>query len=141
MELLPEEVRKLLPPLYSQEHEQDPMVYVKFFHPNSHWTWYAIEFDPNHGMFFGWVYGDYPELGYFSLTELEEFKDPLGIGVERDAHFTPMRLSEVKKLHPETPPPPPEREGAARSWFVVPTAKQSTFGQPVHPPQSRGHEC
>ena len=68
MTLFPEEIRKQLPPLYSQEHEQDPMVYVKFFHPNSHWTWYATEFDPYHGMFFGWVYGDYPELGYFSLN-------------------------------------------------------------------------
>ena len=103
MELFPEEIRKQLPLLYSQEHEQDPMVSAKFFHPNSHWTWYAIEFDPNHGMFFGWVYGDYPELGYFSLTELEEVKDQLGIGVERDEHFTPMKLSEVKKLHPDTP--------------------------------------
>ncbi len=103
MELLPEEVRKQLPPLYSQEYEQDPMVYVKFFHPNSYWTWYATEFDPQQGIFFGWVYGDFPELGYFSLAELEEVKDPLGMGIERDLHFTPMRLSEVKKLHPDTP--------------------------------------
>src|SRR6266568_7055376 len=103
MELLTAELRKKLPPLYSQEHEQDPMVYVKFFHPNSHWTWYATEFDPIQGIFFGWVYGDFPELGYFSLSELEEFKDQLGLGIERDEHFKPMRLSEVKQLHLETP--------------------------------------
>ncbi len=104
MELLTAELRKKLPPLYSQEHEQDPMVYVKFFHPNSHWTWYATEGSPQDGDFilFGWVYGDFPELGYFSLSELEVFKDPLGIGIERDEHFTPMKLSEVKKLHPDT---------------------------------------
>src|SRR5438045_7266902 len=102
MELLPEEVRKALPPLYSQEHEQDPMVYVKFFHPSSHWTWYATEFD-RQDTFFGWVYGDFPELGYFSLSELSEVKDPMGRGIERDAQFPPMRLSEVKRLHPETP--------------------------------------
>ena len=29
---------------------------------------------------------------------------PLGMGIERDLHFTPMRLSEVKKLHAERPP-------------------------------------
>ncbi len=102
MELLPEEVRKALPPLYSQEHEEDPMVYVKFFHPHSHWTWYALEFDGT-DIFFGWVYGDFPELGYFSLSELSEVRDPLGIGIERDAQFTPMRLSEVKQLHPAMP--------------------------------------
>ena len=100
--LLPKEMREHLPLLYSQEHEKDPMVYVKFFHPNSHWTWYATEFD-GLDLFFGWVYGDFPELGYFTLTELEEFKDQLGLGIERDEHFTPMRLSEVKQLHPEAP--------------------------------------
>jgi hypothetical protein len=111
MELLPEEVRKQLPPLYSQEHEQDPMVNVKFFHPNSHWTWYAYEGSPEGDdfIFFGWVYGDYPELGYFALSELQSVKDPLGLGIERDLHFTPMKLSEVKKLHAPTPPTRPPR--------------------------------
>ena len=43
IELLPEELRKQLPPLYSQENEQDPMVSIKFFHPLAPMTWYAIE--------------------------------------------------------------------------------------------------
>ena len=43
MELLTQELREQLPPLYSQEKEQDPMVMCKFFHPLSPWTWYAIE--------------------------------------------------------------------------------------------------
>ena len=119
MELLPEEVRKQLPPLYSQEHEPDPMVWVKFFHPMSHWTWYAYEGSPVDAdgyydtdkekvdfLFFGWVYGDYPELGYFSLSELESVS-VMGLGIERDLHFTPVKLSEVKKLHAPTPPAPP----------------------------------
>ena len=46
MELFPEEVRTQLPPLYSQEHVEDPMVICKFFHPLSHWTWYAYEGSP-----------------------------------------------------------------------------------------------
>jgi|GEM_PF-248867 len=110
MELLPDEIRKKLPPLYAQEHEKDPMVYVKFFHPLSHWTWYATEgsSEDDDFIFFGWVYGDFPELGYFSLNELESVKDPLGLGIERDLHFTPKRLSEVKKLHTESPPRQPD---------------------------------
>src|SRR6266852_3107167 len=32
--LLPKEIVEQLPPLYSQENEQDPMVICKFFHPN-----------------------------------------------------------------------------------------------------------
>ena len=119
MELLPEEVRKQLPPLYSQEHVADPMVICKFFHPLSHWTWYAYEGSPVDAdgyydtdkekvdfLFFGWVYGDFPELGYFSLSEMQAVQ-VMGLGIERDEHFTPKKLSEVKKLHPATPPTQP----------------------------------
>jgi len=104
--LLPPDIAATLPPLRSQEDVADPIVMVKFFHPMSHWTWYATEFD-GEDIFFGWVYGDFPELGYFSLAELEGVQGPLGIGIERDEQFTPMPLSEVKKLHAETPPAPP----------------------------------
>src|SRR6266496_5960451 len=118
MELFPEEVRKQLPPLYSQEHVEDPMVICTFFHPLSHWTWYAYEGSPVDAdgyydtdkekvdfLFFGWVYGDYPELGYFSLSELESV-NVMGLGIERDLYFKPLRLSEVRKLHAPTPPAP-----------------------------------
>src|SRR5947207_4410146 len=84
MELFPEELKQQLPPLYSQEHVEDPMVMCKFFHPLSHWTWYAYEGSPVDAdgyydtdkekvdfLFFGWVYGDSPELGYFSLNEMQ----------------------------------------------------------------------
>ena len=51
----------MLPPLYSQEHETDPMVMYKFFHPLSNMTWYAIEFD-GEDIFFGWVHSYQPAL-------------------------------------------------------------------------------
>lgn len=100
MKLLTQELRRQLPPLYSQEKEADPMVYAKFFHPLSSWTWYATEGSPEGDdfIFFGWVYGDVPELGYFSLNEMEGVKI-MGLGIERDLHFQPTKLSEVKKLH------------------------------------------
>lgn len=111
MQLLTEELKKQLPPLYSQEHVKDPMVICKFFHPLSNMTWYATEGSPvdEDGyydtdkekvdfLFFGWVHSDFPELGYFSLSEMQEVK-VMGLGIERDLHFTPMKLSEVKKLH------------------------------------------
>ena len=111
MELLPKELREQLPPLYSQEHVEDPMVICKFFHPLSHWTWYAYEGSPVDAdgyydtdkekvdfLFFGWVYGDDLELGYFSLNEMQAVHVG-GLGIERDLHFTPKKLSEVKKEH------------------------------------------
>jgi len=100
MELLPEEVRSHLPPLYSQEHEPDPLVICKFFHPLSNMTWYATEgsVEGDDFIFFGWTHSDNPELGYFSLNEMQAVQ-VRGLGIERDEHFTPMKLSEVKKLH------------------------------------------
>ena len=98
MKLLTKEIRDKLPPLYSQEKVEDPMVWVKFFTPDSNWTWYATEFDGK-DTFFGWVVGFEKELGNFSLKELESARGPMGLAIERDKWFTPQPLSEVKKLH------------------------------------------
>src|SRR5687768_9948832 len=95
MKLLTDELRQQLPPLYSQEHEPDPLVICKFFTPWSSWTWYAIEFD-GEDIFFGWVEGLDTELGYFSLSELEEVRGPAGLDIERDVNFVPCRLSEIR---------------------------------------------
>lgn len=92
MKLLTKELLAKLPPLYATEHEQDPMVWVKFFYPSHPWTWYGIEYDGK-DLFFGFVDGDFPELGYFSLTELTQTRDPWGMPLERDLYFQPCRLS------------------------------------------------
>jgi len=100
MELLTQELRQQLPPLYSQEAVADPLVICKFFTPDAQWTWYALEFD-GEDVFFGWVVGFEQELGYFRLSELESVRGPLSLQIERDVHFPPTRLSEVKRLHEE----------------------------------------
>lgn len=102
MELMTKELREQVPPLYATEDEKDPMLVCKFFHARSGWTWYAIEFDGD-DLFFGLVEGHFTELGYFSLSELEGFRDGWGLGIERDIHFEPKRLSEVRDdwLKPE----------------------------------------
>lgn len=51
MDLLPEEVRRALPKLYSQEHVPDPVVFAKFFTPDSGWTWFATEGEEEDGDF------------------------------------------------------------------------------------------
>lgn len=98
MKLLTNELRKALPALYAKENEKDPLVICKFFLPMTKWAWYATEFDGN-DTFFGYVAGDFPELGYFSLKELEEVEGPYGLGIERDMYFDPQLLSEIKRLH------------------------------------------
>jgi len=114
MKLLTKELRKKLPPLYSQEKNEDPMLLVKFFHPMSSWAWYATEGSPVDGngikiggddgvpdgteeadfLFFGFVDGHEGELGYFSLSELESVS-VMGLGIERDLCWEPRRLSKV----------------------------------------------
>lgn len=38
-------------------------------------------------LFFGYVIGLEAELGYFSLSELEQIRGALGLPVERDLYF------------------------------------------------------
>jgi hypothetical protein len=95
MKLITKELRKKLPPLGATENDPDPMVHCKFFYPDFGWTWYGIEFDGK-DIFFGFVDGDFPELGDFSLSELKSNRGILGFSIERDRWFKPCRLSELR---------------------------------------------
>lgn len=96
MKLLTKELLKKLPALYSQDGKGDEAVaYAKFFTPDSNWTWYATEFDPETGTFFGLVDGAEKELGYFTLAQLESVRGGFGLPVERDRYFSPTKLSEL----------------------------------------------
>ena len=95
MGLLTPDIRNQLPKLRDQEEVDDPIAYVKFFHPSSCWMWYATEFDGEE-LFFGLVQGFEEELGYFSLPELESVNVG-GVVVERDLHFTPTPISKLRK--------------------------------------------
>lgn len=95
--LLPEVVAAVLPPLYSQETNPDPLLVVKYFTPDAGWTWYAYEYDPETREFFGLVQGFEEELGYFSLDELRAIRGPMGLQVERDLWWEPTPLSAVRK--------------------------------------------
>jgi hypothetical protein len=105
MKLLPDEIRKKLPPLYSQDGKGGKaVVYVKYFTPSSSWTWFATEGEPvldESGKqevdfkFFGLVEGHEKELGYFLLSELEEVRGPMGLPIERDLYWQPKMLEEI----------------------------------------------
>ena len=96
--LLDKASRKKLPPLYSGEEKGlEALAQVKFFTPDSNWTWYASEFDGD-DIFFGLVDGFELELGYFSLKELKEVHGPLGLPIERDLHYVPKTLKELMDL-------------------------------------------
>lgn len=98
MKLLTKELLKNLPKLHETEGEKDPLVICKFFYPDFSWTWYAIEYD-GIDLFYGYVAGDYPELGYFSLSELQKNRGKFGMSVERDLYFETTPLSNVRAMH------------------------------------------
>lgn len=96
MKLLTKTIQKKLPPLYAQDGKgKDAIAYAKFFTPDGSWTWYATEYDPATGEFFGLVDGLEKELRYFTLADLESVRGKLGLPVERDLYFTPTKLSEL----------------------------------------------
>jgi hypothetical protein len=95
VKLLTQADRRRLPPLGAQEHLGGKAVaHVKLFTPDSNWSWHATEFDGK-DLFFGLVEGFEKELGYFSLSELQAARGPLGLPVERDLYWTPRTLQEI----------------------------------------------
>lgn len=95
MQLLTKALRKKLPPLGTTAEADDPLIICKLFFPDFHWSWFVLEFDGK-DTFFGFVDGDFPELGYFSLSELQSARGKLGLPIERDRFFVPCRLSELR---------------------------------------------
>ena len=94
MNLLSDELVASLPALGATEGQEDPLVVCKFFHADSPWTWYAIEYDGD-DLFFGWVNGDEQELGYFRRSDLEAQRGVFGLPIERDLSFRPCPLSHL----------------------------------------------
>ena len=93
MQLLTKEIIKKLPAMRETEGQgKEAIAQVKFFTPDSNWTWYGVEYDADQRLFYGLVEGFEKELGYFSLDELEEIKGPMGLKIERDRSFSPTPL-------------------------------------------------
>jgi len=95
MKLLTKALLRKLPPLYSQEEKGlDAVARVRFFTPDSDFTWWASEFD-GEDLFFGVVHGTEKELGYFRLSELKQVRGLFNLPVERDRSFRPTTLREL----------------------------------------------
>ena len=98
MQLLTKALIKKLPAMRETEGQGwQAVAQVKFFTPDSNWTWYGVEYDAEQRLFYGLVDGFEKELGTFSLDELESVKGPLGRKVERDRYFDPTPLSQLEE--------------------------------------------
>lgn len=99
--LMTQEQANQIPALYAQDGKgMNAIAYIKFFTPWSNWTWYATEYSLRDRTFFGYVISPMEpagELGYFTVDELQSIRHPqLGLTVERDIHFRPTPLKELK---------------------------------------------
>lgn len=103
MRLLTKEIERKLPALYATEDlpEEQKMAVVKYFHACSSATWYVFEGEKQEDgdwLLFCFVSGlGCDELGYVSLNELRSFRGRFGLGIERDLHFRPTPLSELRR--------------------------------------------
>jgi hypothetical protein len=96
MELIPQEIKDLIPKLYETEKQNDPVAYIKLFLDG--WTWYITELSIDNNICFGYVISPFEsELGYFSLNEIKSIKGSLGLSVERDISFKPTALAIIRK--------------------------------------------
>ena len=106
MKLMTKTLAAKLPKLYSTENvkAEDKIAVMKFFDPCGRYTFYVVEGepDPEYGyQFFGYCVSalgsDCDEWGYQVLSELEKVRSRCGLGIERDLHWTPKKMSEVLK--------------------------------------------
>jgi len=97
MKLLTKKLEAQLPALGATEAipTDEKTVVVKFFHPLSNWTWFAVEYDPTDRLFYGLVDGFEKEWGYFSLDEMESVRVG-GLGIERDLYFGQPKIKDVR---------------------------------------------
>ena len=70
--------------------EPDAVPVVKFFNPAGAGTWLATELDEDGDTLFGLadLGMGFPELGSFSLAELQALRLPFGLAIERDLSFS-----------------------------------------------------
>jgi hypothetical protein len=73
----------------AKKHPKDPFPVVKFFTPDAGATWLITELAADGDTMFGLcdLGLGFPELGYVSLSELQEVRGHLGLPVERDRWF------------------------------------------------------
>jgi len=89
MILLTPELRQCLH-ANGRERDADHVPVVKFFNPLGEGVWLATELDEDGDTLFGLADLGEPEIGSFSLTEMQSLRLPFGMGIERDILFEGM---------------------------------------------------
>ena len=97
MKLLTKSITEKATKQYDRGSDMEQMVVAKFFNPVGSWTWYLMNMAENGDYCWGIVDGHAVEMGSFSIKELEDLQLPLGMKIERDLYFEPVKASELWK--------------------------------------------
>ena len=97
MKLLTKEITEKATKQYSKGSDMEQMVVAKFFDPMGSWRWYLMNLGEDEDYAWGIVDGHAVEMGSFSMRELQSIQLPLGLGIERDMYFEPVKASELWK--------------------------------------------
>lgn len=101
MKLITKKLKETMPKLYATENTpcDDKIAMVRYFIPGTTAQWFGIEYSEEENLMFGFasLFADpiMDEYGYFSLDELLGIRGPFGMQVERDLHFTPMKMGDI----------------------------------------------
>jgi len=102
MKLLTKEIEKKLPGVRVIANDPDPVCFVKFFTPDSSWTWYVVAGQKQEdgdwvftGKVISYLCPD-GEYGDFFFSQLQRVRGALGLPVERDRFFEPKPLSQCE---------------------------------------------
>ena len=71
-----------------RQSDVDHVPVVKFFNPLGSGVWLATELDRDGDILFGLADLGFPELGSWSLGEMQAVRLPFDMRIERDLHFT-----------------------------------------------------
>lgn len=71
-----------------RQSDVDHIPVVKFFNPLGSGVWLATELDRDGDILFGLADLGFPELGSWSLGEMQAVRLPFDMRIERDLHFT-----------------------------------------------------
>jgi len=96
MELITKKLEERFKKIGTQENKKDPIVVAKYFNPTGIGTWYATAYYPEEKIFFGYVSRFKDEWGSFSLEELESFRGPFCVGIERDLYYKEQKISKFE---------------------------------------------
>lgn len=103
MKLITKEIEKSLQaaPLYSTEGNEKADVIVKYFNPGGVGTWYITEGEKQTDgdwLLYGLCCIHEAELGYVLLSDLQNFKLPFGLTIERDLHYRGNLIDAHKEI-------------------------------------------